>query len=267
MVPFRLAKGVRVTIYPTDIFWVNFPLLLFAASLVILSIAVRIGDSLRNKSDRSSDDSTNDTGPLLSATLTLLYLIIGFSFVMAVTRYDARKSAETAEAIAIDTEYSRADFLPAADAAKMKEILRKYLQQRLRFYTAQRSVSTVETSQLHTELWSVLRSGITAVPPPLMGVLVTGMNDIVNSQRSTLAAWLNRIPTAAWALMAAIAIGCSWLIGFRSRRRDWLTFMIVPLSASICFFLIADLDSPQGGVIRVAPQNLQALSDSLSKQS
>ena len=99
-----------------------------------------------------------------------------------------------------------------------------------------------------------------------MGTLVTGMNDVVNSQRSTQAAWLNRIPIAAWAMMAAIAIGSCWLIAYRSRRTDWLNFTIVPLSVSICFFLIADLDSPQGGVIRVVPQNLMVLSQSLSAQ-
>jgi hypothetical protein len=32
---------------------------------------------------------------------------------------------------------------------------------------------------------------------------------------------------------------------------------------AISFFLIADMDSPRGGVIRVAPQNLISLSSSL----
>jgi hypothetical protein len=43
--------------------------------------------------------------------LTLLALIIGFSFSMAVSRYDQRKSYEEAEANAIGTEYARADLL------------------------------------------------------------------------------------------------------------------------------------------------------------
>jgi hypothetical protein len=96
-----------------------------------------------------------------------------------------------------------------------------------------------------------------------MGLLVSGMNDVINSQRSTQAAWLNRIPVAAWALMGIIGIGCCWLIGYRARRTDWLAFLVVPVAVSICFFLIADLDSPRGGAIRVTPQNLSSLSQSL----
>jgi hypothetical protein len=35
---------------------------------------------------------------------------------------------------------------------------------------------------------------------------------------------------------------------------------------SISFFLIADIDSPRGGIIRVKPQNLVSLSQSLHPQ-
>ena len=66
--------------------------------------------------------------------------------------------------------------------------------------------------------------------------------------------------------MTIIGMGCCWLIGYRARRRDWLAFLIVPIAVSVCFFLIADLDSPTGGAIRVTPQNLSSLSQSLPAQ-
>ena len=50
--------------------------------------------------------STNvrpDFSAILTATLTLLGLMIGFSFSMAVSRYDQRKDYEEAEANAIAT--------------------------------------------------------------------------------------------------------------------------------------------------------------------
>jgi hypothetical protein len=82
------------------------------------------------------------------------------------------------------------------------------------------------------------------------------MNEVINSQRSSQAAWLNRIPIAAWALMTIISIGCCWLIGCCARRTDWLAFLVVPVAVSVCFFLMADLDSPRGGDIS---QSLPAL--------
>jgi hypothetical protein len=35
--------------------------------------------------------------------------------------------------------------------------------------------------------------------------------------------------------------------------------MVLPLVVAIAFFLIADIDSPRGGVIRVSPQNMLSL--------
>ncbi len=48
-------------------------------------------------------------GIVLGASLTLLGLIIGFSFSMAVSRYDQRKNLEEEEANAIGTEFVRTD--------------------------------------------------------------------------------------------------------------------------------------------------------------
>jgi hypothetical protein len=58
-----------------------------------------------------------DFGVIQSATLTLLGLIIGFTFSMAIGRYEQCKNYEEAEANAIGTEYVRADRLPGAAAA------------------------------------------------------------------------------------------------------------------------------------------------------
>jgi hypothetical protein len=70
-----------------------------------------------------AEDLREDFSVILSATLTLLGLLIGFSFSMAISRYDERKNYEEAEANAIGTEYVRADLLPAADAAKVRRPL------------------------------------------------------------------------------------------------------------------------------------------------
>jgi len=246
----------------------NFPLLVFVVSFALMALSTWFGDTLRRRAGVPKEDARSDASLLLGATLTLLFLIIGFSFSMAINRYDLRKNCEQAEAIAIGTEYSRADLLAPADAVKVQTLLKRYLDQRILFYTTRSPVRasgiTADTIRLQAELWSTLRPAIAAVPPPLMGLLVSGMNDVINSQRNSQAAWRNRLPIAAWALMAIIGIGGCWLIGYRAPRRDWLVFVLVQGAVSICFFLIADLDSPLGGAIRVTPHNLSSLSQSLA---
>jgi hypothetical protein len=246
----------------------DLPILVFPMSVVVLWLAAQAGDLLRNRFAHLKGDERADFGDVLVATLTLLGLIVGFTFSMAVSRYDQRKNYEEAEANAIGTEYVRADLLPGADAARLHQLLRRYLEQRIRFYTTQdeRQLRQIndDTAKLQGELWSIVQSAALAQPTAVSALAVSGMNDVLNSQGYTQAAWWNRIPLAAWALMLAIAICCNLLLGYHARRPGAMLFLISPLTVSIAFFLIADIDSPRGGVIRVLPLNLAALSQSLN---
>ena len=91
------------------------------------------------------------------------------------------------------------------------------------------------------------------------------MNDVLNSQGYTQAAWWNRI-AAAWGMMTAIAIVANVLLGVGAHRTKATLFVVVPLVVAVSFMLIADIDSPRGGVIRVHPQNLESLHTSLNRQ-
>ena len=95
---------------------------------------------------------------------------------------------------------------------------------------------------------------------------LSGMNDVINSRGYTQAALWNRIPYAAWGLMAAIAVCGNVLLGYGSRdaRATALSF-VLPLLVSISFLLIADIDAPRHGMIRVTPENLISLAQSLGR--
>ena len=250
----------------------RFPLLVLALSVVALWLSVRIGVSFRKRRRSLEENERKDFGIIMAAILTLLGLIIGFSFSMAITRYDQRKNLEETEANAIGTEYVRADLLPAADAPRVRALLENYLDQRVLFYKTRddRQLGQIDsaTAQLETGLWSAVQAPAAAQPTPIVTIAVTGMNDVLNSKGHTQAAWLNRIPIAAWGLMAAIAICCNLLIGYGARGGEARTMLllVLPLVVSISFCLIADIDSPRGGIVRVRPQNLISLSQSLHKR-
>jgi len=93
---------------------------------------------------------------------------------------------------------------------------------------------------------------------------VAGMNDVLNRQGYTQAAWWNHIPKAAWVLMGAIAVCCNLLIGMPAGEvKTRIPLLVLPVVLAIAFMLLADLDSPRGGIIRVAPQNLHSLLTSM----
>ena len=246
----------------------NFPVLLFLPELLILWLAARCGAALRRRRPLQ-DGERDDFGVVQTATLTLLALLIGFTFSMATTRYDLRKNYEEAEANAIGTEYVRAGLLPQADATRVQDQLKRYTDLRIEFYRTrghhELEQINAETAQLQNEMWNAVQTAALPQPTPVMALVVSGMNDVLNSQGYTQAAWWNRIPVAAWVFLILTAICCNVLVGYGARTDQAKSslLLVMPLLVAISFLLIADIDSPRGGLIHVAPQNLAALWHSL----
>jgi len=243
----------------------DFPLLVFGLSLVVLWGTVQVGV----RSAHRLEDVREDFGIVVTATLTLLSLILGFTFSMAVGRYDQRKLYEEEEANAIGTEYVRADLLPSSDAENVRRLLREYLDQRILYYqtqdrTALRRID-ISTGQLQKQLWAAVRTASAPQPTPVVALAVSGMNDVLNSQSYTQAAWLNRIPPAAWALVAIISLAANGMVGalWRRGRPMGLLSGTLPVIVSLSLVLIADIDSPRGGLIPVRPVGLISLAASL----
>ncbi len=191
---------------------------------------------------------------------------------MAIDRHDNRETLEEGEANAIGTAYLRADLLPPNASARTKDLLNQYLDQRILYYSRQNKEKIREihqkTDQLQNQLWGEVLPVARTQSSATIALVVSGTNDVINSQGYVQAAWWNRIPYPAWTLMAAIAICANLLVGFGARnfKRNIGLFMIFPFVVSVSFFLIADIDSPRGGIIRIEPRNLITLKKSLNPQ-
>ena len=244
------------------------PVVLFAIALVVQWFAAYLGNyfRLRRKvADRSEREDLND---ILNATLSLLALIIGFTFAMAINRYDGRSDLDGAEATAISTEYARADLLPVDAAAQVRDLLGRYVQLRIRFYEVddpeQLEQIRSDTQRLKTKLWSAVAGPAASAPTPMTALAVSGMNDVLNSEIQTDEAWRFHIPAAAWVLMLLIAMASNLVLGLSEKRRSGVTLAVLPVIVSIPFFLIADIDSPRAGIIRVVPTSLIAQAQSMT---
>jgi hypothetical protein len=243
------------------------PIFLFAVALVAQWLAACLGDVLKRRGAAIDVSERDDLHDILAATMSLLALIIGFTFAMAISRYNERNDLEDAEAAALTAEYARADLLPTSAAAKVRDLLARYAEQRVLFYQVddpeRLEQVRADTARLGAELWSAVTGPAAATPTPITALVVSGMNDVLNSATHTEAAWRFHIPAEAWLLMLLIAMAGNLLLGLSEKSRRAATLVILPVIISIPFFLIADIDSPRAGIIRVVPVNLIAQAQSL----
>ncbi|WP_298424967.1 hypothetical protein [Rhodoblastus sp.] len=243
------------------------PFGLFAVALVSLWLIGFAGYYAQKVWRPLRREEQEEFSTVQGASLTLLALIVGFTFSMSVSRYDMRKNLEESEANAIGTEFVRAQLLPGAGAAALEQALKTYLDRRIVFYGAQDAADIARIEQdearLQSEIWAIARDSAAAQPTPVIALVVAGANDVLNAQGYVAAAWRNRIPAAAWELMAVIAAACCGLLGFGGQRFNAFLLLVVPMTISVSFLLIAEIDSPRGGLIRVAPVNLVSVAQTL----
>lgn len=250
---------------------IRHPAVLFVLLLILLAAATAIGAQVLRRMRPVGKENRDDFNIVQGATLTLLALLIGFTLSMAVGRYDQRKNLEEEEANAIGTEYLRADLVEGPEAGQIKALLVRYLDQRLQYYRTrdreQLHGIAAATAQIEDEMWKTVRGIARDKPTPITSLVVSGMNDVINSQGYAEAAWLNRIPVAAWCLMIVIAFFSTLMQGYGARAETSRAFLllVLPLTVSLSLALIADIDSPRGGLIRVIPQNLESLAASLGR--
>jgi hypothetical protein len=246
---------------------IDYPVIVLAIAFLLQVAAALVGDIVRRRTRPPASDVAGDYKTIMPSALTLLALIVGFSFSMAVSRYDQRKSYEEEEANAIGTEYARADILPSAQAAHVHDLLIKYTDLRIQFYElhdlSRFDEIATRTSDLQSTLWASVVGPAAAQPSPLTALLLSGMNDVLNTQGYTQAAFWNRVPSGAWLLMIFVATASNFLIGYTEQRSKRGTLLVLPFILAIPLLLIADIDTPHGGLIRVVPQNLLALAHSL----
>ncbi len=195
------------------------------------------------------------------AGISILALLIGFSFSAAINRYDQRKSFEQEESSAISTEYTLAGLLPDADAAQLRGLLIEFAEQRIAFYKADESSELAsiraERARIEVQMWPIAERNAKTNQTAIMGQVVAGMDKVLSRPGYSLAAALDRIPDGTWTLMALLAVFCCALIGYSGHGRHSLVLrLVLPVFVSMAFFLIASLDMQRRGVIRVEPQNL-----------
>jgi hypothetical protein len=214
----------------------------------------------RGPGDLEAKDGIN---LIVTAVLTLLGLLIGFTFSMATSRYDQRKTMEEAEANAIGTEYVRADLMPVANAIAVRQLLKDYTAERILYYNPHTAGElqqiAARRAQLQQQLWAAVLPVVAAEPRPVTNLVLSGMNDVLNSQGYTHAAWLNRIPVEAWVLLLLVALLANGMILYsaRSMQKGGWQLLILPLLVAVSVWMIADIDSPRGGLIKVSAPNLR----------
>jgi hypothetical protein len=219
---------------------------------------------------RHPDDTRTDTSfqAIQAGTLGLLGLLLGFSFAMAVTRYDLRIDESIDEANSIHTCWLRAAFLPQPLEQQSRQLIVDYTAVRLHLRDS-KSPAEIDnllrqSRAIQHQLWTVAASNDSPTARDSVTALyISSVNQLIDIANKRREAATNRIPAAAWVLVIFIAAIANGIVGYGSgSKRRWL-LIVLPLVVSCSLVLICDLDSSRSNLLQIEPPALNHLQDDL----
>ena len=242
---------------------------LFLAILLLVLLAIEGGYRLgQYRRSRSEQEKEAPVGAMVGATLGLLAFILAFTFGLAAARFDTRRQLLLDEANAIGTTYLRAGMLPT-QRDDIRALLRDYVDARVEAAQSGNVREGIRRSEhLHDQLWAqAVAVGENNPTSIVVGLFVQSLNEVIDLHAKRVTAGLrNRIPGAIWVALFAIAVlslaAMGYHAGLTGTSRS-LAELAVAFTFSVVIVLIADLDRPQEGVLKVSQQALIDLQQSM----
>jgi len=234
---------------------------LFATMVVVVFFSVEAGFRLGKR--RSRDPDHEPETPVVSiagATLGLLAFMLAFTFGMAESRYEARRLLVIDEANAIGTTYLRAGFLPEPQRSKIRGLLREYVTVRTEVVkTGKIAAAIARSEELQNRLWTETVALAEKTPGSIVaGLFIQSLNEVIDLHtKRVMAGSRSRIPGIVWVGLSLVTILAMAAMGYQEGldgKRSPVATITLVLAFSAVFLLIADLDRPQEGWLKVDQQ-------------
>jgi len=239
--------------------------------LVLGFAAVEAGRWFGRRRQHQQAEPEMPVGAAVAATLGLLAFILAFTFGMAASRFDVRKQMVVEDANAIGTTYLRVSLMPEPPASKLRLQLREYADIRTDagLHPERFPAALARSEELHRMIWSEASAAATQHPNVMTGLFMDALNHMIDTHGSRLAAIRNRIPLAIWFFLFLTASVGLLSIGYQAglsgaRRSVAASALVVALAAVI--MLIADLDRPEKGLLRISQQPMVDLQKSMQTE-
>ena len=250
---------------PLDPFplWTILPL-----TVVLAVLSVELGYRLaRYRLQRDELEKESPLGGMVGATLGLLAFMLAFTFGLAGSRFEDRRQILLSEANAIGTTYLRAAMLSEPMRTESQKLLREYADVRLEgVQPGKLEQALARSEQLHNQLWSQAVAATEKERSPITSIYVESLNELIDLHATRLMALRARVPAVIWIVLYLLGFLAMVLMGYQSglaKSSRSIAAVALIFGFSLVLYLIADLDRPGQGTLRVSQQSMIDLRNSM----
>lgn len=249
-----------------------FATVLFLGMLVLLEAGRRIG---RRRLAEDPEGARHGFGVVEGAVFSLLGLLIAFTFSGAAARFDARREQIVQEANHIGTAWLRLEMVPPAEAAKLRELFRQYLDSRIETYRKLPDLAAARAEYAHSqrlqgEIWNnAVAACRDAGTPAAHMLLLPALNEMIDITTTRTETAKIHPPLIVFIMLGLLSLAGALLAGYGmagGKSRSWSHTLGFAAVMAVTVYVIVDIEYPRFGLFQIvgADQVLVELRESMS---
>ena len=217
--------------------------------------------------------SESQSGYVVSIVYFLLSLLVGFTFQMAIERFEVRRHLVLDDANAIEALYLKAQLLDDPHRSRLSGLLVRYAQNHIDLAQARRDDAIgrkllADDDRLRRDLWAATMPAFQSIKNlDFSTSLVESAADVVKIDSDRRAARLPPIPMTIFFVLIFYSVVAATVLGaaMKSRKGEIVSAVMLVLQ-TLALMLVADINRPVDGTIHESQASMQQLLQRLQSE-
>ncbi len=200
-----------------------------------------------------------------AAVMSLLGLLIAFTFANAYSRFERRRDLIVQEYNAIGTANARLQLLPANRRDALRDKLREYTKLRYQLWMLQPNWNAAmdefkRSEKLEDEIWADAVDATQNDTADARKLLLPALNDMIDITTTRLILLQAHPPLLVFGLLFLLSLVAAWTIGFgmgNCERPSYLHAIGFAIVVAFSLYVIFEIEYPRHGFVTLdAPHEL-----------
>jgi hypothetical protein len=207
--------------------------------------------------------------------LSLLGVMLAFSFSLASARFEKRRELIIQESMNIGTSYFRAGLLPDTLKKDLRDLLKDYLNVRINFYkegNSESDMNNIHRTGRHIQVKIWHKTAVIGKKHPNLNTNITilALNEMIAISGNISSSFKNHVPRFIIILLIFVSTCTIFTLGYcHGFSLEKNIFFVFILNAVICsiLLLIIDMDRPTSGFLKADVHSLTELKNEIERYS
>lgn len=238
------------------------PSFVFALGALVLMIAGALYGERLFRSRPDDERASSEEGYIVSGVVGLLALLLGFTFSLALDRYETRRGLVLEEANSIRTAYMRSQTFADPRRTELDRLFVAYARNRVALGSShpgdEEFMNRVALNgRLQRQLWATSLAAISGQRDDISSAYMDSMNQVIEIGAARRAAREVRIPPRVFLILAIYMTTTAVVLGYVMGPRRRKAILALLVLTTLCYGLVLDIDDATGGAIRENQRPMQ----------